>query len=853
MIQTKLAEAEANAIQSAMTQLETLAKEAATKATNDNATAATNAITSLGNYSSALGTVAQDAIVAAGAVSALNNAVDGAKEAGVSEKDINAVMSNLNTYLSLIDTTRQNLSSSFVPIVTGGTGGNPEAEHKDDAFQREMDYWENRIGANQAKYEQLQNEIDLLEKKGQKADASFYEEQIKLENQRLGLLNQQKTAAESHLATLTEGSEEWWEVANTLNDIESELDDVASSIVDLQDAIAEIDTYKFEEFNTRLDNLTSKLETIRNLIAPNGEEDWFDDEGNWTDKGVGVLGTYINDLEIFKQGYQNTMDELAKYESPYAGNESYYETLGIHSEQEWYNKTEELISQQYEFAESISDTEQSVVDMYENSIDAIEEYIDTLIDGYNDYIDSVKEALDAERDLYEFKKNVQKQAKDIAEIERRIASLSGSTNKADIAERRKLEAQLYESRESLNDTYYDHAKESQQNALDSEAEAYEETMNKFVEGMRESLKVATRDMDKFLGDVTTMVSLNAGAILEQYKRTELPLDDALTNPWEAAKEAVGDYSGDALALMNTWAQNGFLTDFPNTIKTSLESPWKAGQTAVDAFKASVDNQMKNVVSAIESNVNIASGKLSALYKQIEETAKRAAEVVVNPTSTSTPSPAIRTLQEILKNVYMKRDVAITGIWDKDTEIALAHVQKTIGVPMTGRYDSATTRALESDIKRRGQTSRKSGEDASLYEKYWKLVPGSFHAKGTTGTPRDEWAITDEPQFGDELVLVPGKDGNLSFMRKGTGVVPADMTQKLFELAQIPTSDLMNKNLTAIVPNITKNDFKNEFNFESLVHVDTVDSDTLPKLEKMVDKKIDDFSKALNYSLKRFAR
>ena len=129
----------------------------------------------------------------------------------------------------------------------------------------------------------------------------------------------------------------------------------------------------------------------------------------------------------------------------------------------------------------------------------------------------------------------------------------------------------------------------------------------------------------------------------------------------------------------------------------------------------------------------------------------------------------------------------------------------------------------------------------------------MYAKGTMGTTRDEWAITDEKKFGDELVLVPGKDGNLSFMRKGTGVVPADMTKKLFELAQIPTSDLMNKNLTAIVPNVTKNDFKNEFNFESLLHVDKVDSDTLPKLEKMVDKKIDDFSKSLNYSLKKFVR
>lgn len=338
MIQTKLAEAEANAIQSAMTQLETLAKEAATKATNDNATAATNAITSLGNYSSALGTVAQDAIVAAGAVSALNNAVDGAKEAGVSEKDINAVMSNLDTYLSLINTTRQNLSTSFVPIVKGGTGKDPEKDTDvaDDAFQKAMDYWENRINANRAKYEQVQNEIDLLEKKGQKASAEYYDEQIKLEGARLKLLRQQKSEARQYLGTLQEGSEEYWEVANTLNDIESEIDDVTASIIDLQDAIAEIDTYKFEEFNNRLDDITSKLGTIRDLIAPNGEEDWFDDNGDWTEAGVAVLGSYLQELETYKQGYINTAEELNKYTDSFDGNEDYYEALGIHSEQEYY-------------------------------------------------------------------------------------------------------------------------------------------------------------------------------------------------------------------------------------------------------------------------------------------------------------------------------------------------------------------------------------------------------------------------------------------------------------------------------------------------------------------------------------
>jgi len=801
--------------------------------------------------------------------------------------------------------TPENVKARYSADEASGGADDPE-EVAENAFKTAMDYWENRIAANQARYEQLQNEIDLLESKGQKADASYYEEQIKLENERLSLLKQQKAEAQNFLGTFTEGSEEWWEVANTLNDIEGELDSVTQSIVDLQDAIGEIDTYKFEEFGTRLDNLISKLGTIRDLIAPDGEENWFDDEGNWTEEGVAVLGSYVQELEFYKQGLEETRAELNKYNKAYSNNtKAYYESLGIHSEQEYYEKVEELTEQQYDFAESISDTEQSIVDMYESNIDAVEEYIETLIEGYNDYIDSVKEALDAERDLYEFKKNVQKQSKDIAELERRIASLSGSTNKSEIAERRKLEAQLYEARESLNDTYYDHSKDAQSEALDAEQSAYEETMNKFIEGLRIGLETATRNMDEFLMSVTGMVTLNADAVLAKYQETELPLSDAITNPWEAAKAAVGDYSGDALELMNTWAQNGFLTTFPETVKKGLKSPWEAGQTAAGVFESSVGTVMSNVVKTIETNVKTASSKSSALYKQIEDTEKRAANV-----SSSTGSLGSSGGGSSSGSSGSGGSGGSGGGNTQTTEKPkeLTEAQKIAAKIV--RFGSAQGRGMnagkkgdngvitwngkEYNVQNAGNTFRKGanlykaavehlkfgdrqifGYDGKIYGyldgaiqeiegRFWSkkgyndFVAGvkanyASYAKGTTGTTRDQWAITDEPQFGDELVLVPGKDGNLSFMRKGTGVVPADMTQKLFELAQIPTSDLMKKNITAIVPDITKTDISNQFNFDSLVHVDHCDQNTLKDLEKMVDNKINDFSKQMNYSLKKFTR
>ena len=732
---------------------------------------------------------------------------------------------------SALDNLHNSLSSS----------GNTATSEVEDAFQKAMDYWKNRIGANQSLYEQIQNDIDLVEKKGQIAGESYYDAQIAVENERLQHLKDQRVEALTYLDDFERGSEKWWEIANELNSIEGEIDDVTASLQDLNDARDQVHWTIFDEAHERIGDLTSQLSNVRDLLSAD-EDSFFNDEGEWTENGVAVLATHIQEIELYKNALSDVNDELDELD-----------ISDFDSEQEYYDKLTELTDKQYEYTKAISDSEQSVVDMYESSIDAVEEYTQELVENYNEYIDSVKEALDAERDLYDFKKNVQKQSKDIAAIERRIASLSGSTNAADIAERRKLEAELYDSRESLNDTYYDHAKQSQQEALDAEAQAYEETMTKFVEGLRTSLEQATLDMENFLMSVSAAVMLNADTVLDKYESTELLLSPALTNPWEKAKAATQNYSDGALALMNEWTKEGGFFETFKSHSADMESPFNAGKNAAQGFATDASKNMTSVYGSIQTNVRNSITELDKLkqkYKEINDEASRppssgggggggggGGEILLTGEDVSQ-------LQQIL-NQFFSAKLQIDGVYGSATRSAVAHMQSWLSITPSGLYDQKTKDTMQKWLNQRNV--------GSWFRQVGFGIPGAMYAQGTTGTARDQWAITDEPQFGDELVLVPGKDGNLSFMRKGTGVVPADMTQKLFELAQIPTSDLMSKNLTAIVPNITKNDFKNEFNFESLVHVDTVDSDTLPKLEKMVDKKIDDFSKALNYSLKRFAR
>lgn len=210
LIQSKLDAAKATTIESAITQLNALAARTEADAINESSDAANNATSGLGAYAVALGNVAQDAITAAGAVGAFNAAVKGAQDNKfVDQAEIDAILANMNTQLKLIDSVGANLGKNFNQIVNPNSSKDSKSD-KDDAFQKEMDYWENRIAANQAKYEQIQNEIDLLEKRGKKANKEFYEEQIALEEQRLSLLNQQKAAAQKFLGTFKEGSDEWF-------------------------------------------------------------------------------------------------------------------------------------------------------------------------------------------------------------------------------------------------------------------------------------------------------------------------------------------------------------------------------------------------------------------------------------------------------------------------------------------------------------------------------------------------------------------------------------------------------------------------------------------------------------------
>ena len=126
------------------------------------------------------------------------------------------------------------------------------------------------------------------------------------------------------------------------------------------------------------------------------------------------------------------------------------------------------------------------------------------------------------------------------------------------------------------------------------------------------------------------------------------------------------------------------------------------------------------------------------------------------------------------------------------------------------------------------------------------------AKGTLGTTKDEWAITDEPWLGDELTMYATPQGTLSYMRAGSTVVPADITKNLIEWGKLtPNMDSMANAVQGVnlMTNVV-NKPEISLEIENLLRCDNVSQDSLPEVKKFVAEELDKFARNLNYNLKR---
>jgi peptidoglycan hydrolase-like protein with peptidoglycan-binding domain len=374
-------------------------------------------------------------------------------------------------------------------------------------------------------------------------------------------------------------------------------------------------------------------------------------------------------------------------------------------------------------------------------------------------------------------------------------------------------------------------------------------------------------------------SMQIDAIQMQVNTASSQLLANLSSPWTGAEAPVNTFS-DTVNTKLTWAVGKAQTD-AITMTTSLTEPWKQGTTAVNTWS----NEVARVLDKTVQDYKEKADEISRYKDVINNTPSYTTDQ--NPPATSSgnsggtkydspigpgASPAnVKALQEILNEIF-NANIKVDGSYGSATKNAVKKAQKQMNesrlvsvsaygdIPVDGQYGQKTAELmgiyLTDSIKYMKSLSGSStnGQMVQVYQKAKNKLPAAFHyAKGTLGTKRDEWAVTDESWIGEEITLAAGKNGQLQYLKKGSAVMPADISANLVEWGKI------NPDMTALANGIQGVNLMSNYvskpevnvSFDSLVHVDNCSQDTLKDLEKMVDTKINQFSKQMNYAIKRY--
>ena len=681
-------------------------------------------------------------------------------------------------------------------------------------FDNVVDQFDNQVSLIEAANDKLDAQISLMEDRGYVAAKEYYEamaentkdinaELVKERNTLQAVLDEQVK-----LGNIKVGSDAWYEMVQQLYDVDAAIVECTSDLESFQNAINDIYWDNFDELIKRYDYLSDETQNLIDLMdkadmvtKPDNENGWSADEVKWTDEGIASLGLYAQQMEIAEyksKQYAKAIEDL---------NKDYKD--GKYSESEYLEKLNELKDAQYDSIEAYYDAQDAIKDLNEARIDEVKNGIEKQIEAYEKLIEKQKEELDAEKDLHDFQKSIADQQKNISDIQRKLDALNNDHSISAAAKRKQLEAELAEAQYELEEMYYDRSVEDKQNALDKELESFQEEKEAEIQKWEEYLT----NVEQVVADSLNVVQANASGVYDtlnaKAEEYNLTLSNAILTPWQDGAYAISDY-----------------------------------QEVFDTAASSTMDQLEQIKLKWQEVIDVMSEKAEIeIAAQEKSNNKYVSATATQPSTSTTSKPAT-------KNTSTAKSAPSVGQTVKVKSSATHFSAQSGNAKMASFVPGGTYQVMQVGVN--GDKSQILIGKNGQYTGWVKLTDLEGYAKGTLGVPEDQFAWLDE--LGEELVMHADGNGRLSFMTKGSSVIPADITKNLMQLGQLNTQDLLDRSRPVIsAPQITNNNIELTMDIAEVVHIDTVTNETIPNLTKAIDKQLDKYMKNLNNQVRKYSR
>lgn len=341
--------------------------------------------------------------------------------------------------------------------------------------------------------ERIESEVDLKSAKGVDLSKSDYDTQMRnnLDKYQQYLKKRDK-AYEYYLKALAASdkvyggktAEEWM---NMYNQFSADANNVLSDNEKLKDSLRD-DVYwrDFERAHDAAQRFSETLEGINDLLDDNM---FFDKDGKVTQWGIDHVANLVKQLETARTETKNFLNDFANLNKLYAED--------MYTDIEYEEKKAEIIKGMLDSAATTKGVMNEIVDFYKD-IDQHE------LDALMKLIDLRNEALSKKKAYYDYDKKIRNSTSEIQELEAQAAALQGVSDASSRAKLAKLQAQIAEKRESLEETQQEHL-------LDMQKEALTDLKDTLQEQFDEKWNYLSQDLDKMLDLMKTANALAVGS------------------------------------------------------------------------------------------------------------------------------------------------------------------------------------------------------------------------------------------------------------------------------------------------------------------------------------------------------
>lgn len=358
----------------------------------------------------------------------------------------------------------------------------------------------------------------LKQAKGQDLDSSDYQSQMDANERQAQIIDEEAAKMQENLnnklndGSIKYGSQEWMQMQNEINACKGSADDLRASNEELKNSMRDDIYYRgFERAIKAAQNLQNSLTTISSLID---EDAMFDDDGNLTDYGTAAIATNIANVRSEKEELNQLMQERAKMA----------EHRDEYSDTEW--------------AEAIQKSDQDIADAVK-SIKSAEDSVTTILknnakqklDAINKTIDAYKEAIKTSHDYYTYDKQLKSSNKELQILKSQAQALAGVSDAASRAKKARLEAEIQEKQDALDDTVKDHIYNLQIDGLDKLSTQLNDDYEKYCKELSSSVDKIEETFTSLSGTISSegaKIDSTITTILGHYgvKPSDLGLTDS---------------------------------------------------------------------------------------------------------------------------------------------------------------------------------------------------------------------------------------------------------------------------------------------------------------------------------------